>query len=81
MRRDWLITKRKALNLRQQDVATSVGIARSHYMMIEIGERDPSPDVAIRIASELHFRWTRFFAHIVAKRKKERKQCAKGLSR
>jgi transcriptional regulator with XRE-family HTH domain len=75
MKRDWLIATRKNQGLRQQDVASMVGIARSTYMMIEIGERDPSPEVAIGIASVLRFRWSKFFAHLVAERRKEMRKC------
>jgi transcriptional regulator with XRE-family HTH domain len=77
MRRDWLVSIRKNQGLRQQDIATQVGIARSHYMMIEVGERDPSPDVAIKIAGVLKFRWSRFFKHLVDKHRKEMRRCRK----
>lgn len=48
--RQKLINLRKKLNLKQKDVANSIGITASYYGMIEIGVRNPSLDLAKKIA-------------------------------
>lgn len=60
--RMWLKELRETQGMSQEDVAKSVGIiSRCHYTNIENGDRDPSVPVAKRIASALHFEWTRFY--------------------
>ncbi|MBN6889806.1 putative transcriptional regulator [Cytobacillus horneckiae] len=63
--RDWLLDKRKSLNLTQEQVANKAGIARTTFASIEKGERNPSVLNAKRIAKVLNFNWTIFFEDIV----------------
>lgn len=60
-RRNWLIEKRKEMNLLQKDVAAVAGISVQYYSRVEKGERRPSPDVAKKVAGYLGFPWTRFY--------------------
>ena len=48
-------------DLRQADVAEKLGISQQMYSFIETGQRQPSVQVAKRIAAVLGFDWTRFF--------------------
>lgn len=41
---------REELRLSQAAVASAAGISRSYYTLIELGQRNPSVDDAIRIA-------------------------------
>lgn len=50
MKREKLIELRNAKNATHEDVAEGAGISRSHYGLIENGIRNPSLDVAQRIA-------------------------------
>ncbi|REJ29256.1 helix-turn-helix transcriptional regulator [Caldibacillus debilis] len=59
--RMWLKQKREELGLTQEQVAASAKIARTTYAMIEQNQRDPSVNVAKRIAKTLNFEWTLFF--------------------
>lgn len=59
--REWLIKYRIEHNLTQEQVADSVGVARSYYNMIERDKRTPSVAVAQKIAVTLNFDWTFFF--------------------
>lgn len=61
MKRDWLKEIRLAKKVTQGEVADACGISRSYFTQIELGIRRPSPDLAIAIADELNFDWTRFF--------------------
>ena len=61
MKRNWLEDIRKQRGMTQQEVADKSGMTRPHYTMIEIGARDPSVSVAMKIAKTLGFRWTKFF--------------------
>ena len=45
----------------QKKAAELSGITQSYYSMIECGERNPSVELAKKIASVLRFDWTRFF--------------------
>lgn len=45
----------------QEDVADMTGITRQYYNMIENGGRQPSVDLAKKIAAVLGFDWTRFY--------------------
>lgn len=53
MKRDALISARKAQNLTQQDVANRARIKRSYYSLIETGDRNPSLPIAVKIAEAL----------------------------
>lgn len=59
--REWLKQKRRANGLTQQEIATAVNISRAYYTQLELGNRDPSPKVAMKIADTLDFDWTFFF--------------------
>lgn len=59
--REWLKQKRLEIGYTQQEAAHKAGIARTTYAMIEQGERDPSVEVASKIAITLNFKWTVFF--------------------
>lgn len=59
--REWLAKKRNEKGLKQEEVASKAGIARTTYAMIEQDHRDPSVPVAKRIAQVLDFDWTLFF--------------------
>lgn len=59
--RVWLAKKRSEKGLKQEEVASLAGIARTTYAMIEQDNRDPSVHVAKRIAKVLDFDWTLFF--------------------
>lgn len=61
MTRDWLAKLRNAAEKTHDDVANAVQVSRQYYGMIEAGVRNPSVDLAKRIASELGFSWTIFF--------------------
>lgn len=53
MKRDALISARKAQNLTQQAVADRARIKRSYYGLIETGDRNPSLPIAMKIAEAL----------------------------
>ncbi len=57
--RSWLINIRG--NKTQKAVADECGISQNFYSWIEQGKRNPSVEVAKRIAAVLGFDWTRFF--------------------
>lgn len=59
--RKWLSDIRGNQGLKQKDVARKVGINTHYYAQIEQGLRNPSVNVAKRIASVLGFDWTIFF--------------------
>ncbi|WP_313799068.1 helix-turn-helix transcriptional regulator [Cytobacillus sp.] len=59
--RTWLKEKRELLDLTHEEVATQSGIQRAYYTMIENGTRNPSVDVAKKIAGVIGFKWTIFF--------------------
>jgi len=61
--RTWLKELRFKKGLTQLQVSKIVGIKRPYYTMIETGVRNPSVDVAIKIAHTLEFDWTIFFTH------------------
>lgn len=48
-----LIRARKERNETQAQVAKALGITRPYYTQIELGERDPSLDVALKLGE--HF--------------------------
>jgi len=45
-----LRARRQALGLTQAEVARRAGISRSYYAQIELGQRTPPVDLALRIA-------------------------------
>src|SRR6476661_5841582 len=49
----WLKSRRKALDLTQQDLAARVGCAAATIRKFEAGERRPSKQVAERLAGSL----------------------------
>ncbi|MFO1442658.1 helix-turn-helix transcriptional regulator [Bacillus sp. Bva_UNVM-123] len=59
--RIWLKLHREKLGLTHEDVAMDSGIKRPYYTMIENGSRNPSVEVAKKIAKVLGFNWTFFF--------------------
>lgn len=48
-----MIKRRKKLGLTQKEVAKRVGIARTTYTNIELGDKNPSLQVALRIKEAL----------------------------
>lgn len=48
-----MIKRRKKLGLTQKEVAKCVGIARTTYTNIELGDKNPSLQVALRIKEAL----------------------------
>lgn len=50
MRREILFELRNKNGLTHEDVAKAIGISRSHYGLIENGNRNPSYEVAQRLA-------------------------------
>lgn len=59
--REWLAKARKATGKSQQELADEIGIAQSTLGSIESGNRNPSVELAKKIAAALNFPWTRFF--------------------
>ncbi|NLY11817.1 MAG: helix-turn-helix transcriptional regulator [Firmicutes bacterium] len=52
--RHQLFKARMRSKLTQAEVAKAVGISRSHYTLIENGKRNPSLEVALRIANKVN---------------------------
>lgn len=48
-----MINRRKELNLTQEEVANKSGIARTTYTNIELGDKNPSLAVALKIKKAL----------------------------
>lgn len=61
--REWLQKLRNKKCMTHDDVAREAEIQRAYYTMIENGTRNPSVEVAKRIARILEFDWTVFFDH------------------
>lgn len=59
--RCWLKEKRNEKGLTHEEVALNSGIKRAYYTMIENSYRNPSVDVAKKIANVLEFEWIIFF--------------------
>lgn len=59
--REWLAEMRKATGKSQKELASEAGIAQSTLGSIESGNRNPSVELAKKIAAVLDFPWTRFF--------------------
>lgn len=54
MKRDKLLKLRKEKKLTQEQLANLAGIKRNYYGLIENGTRNPSLDIAIKIAIALN---------------------------
>ncbi|TWJ84308.1 hypothetical protein CHCC20496_4310 [Bacillus licheniformis] len=67
--RKWLIEHRGKRS--QETIAKKAGISRGAYANIELGKRNPSVQVAKRIADELDFDWTIFFDENVVETTRE----------
>ncbi|MDG0765200.1 helix-turn-helix transcriptional regulator [Bacillus halotolerans] len=67
--RKWLINRRGKQS--QEYVADKVQLSRGAYANIELGKRNPSVQVAKRIANELGFEWTLFFEEEVVDTKQK----------
>ncbi|OLN23872.1 transcriptional regulator [Domibacillus antri] len=63
MQRFWLKKLREDADKTHDDVAKEAAISRSFYTNIELGIKNPSVEVAKKIASVLIFEWTLFFAN------------------
>lgn len=61
MTRKWLAAYRDKAGFSHEEVAEQAGISRQYYGMIENGDRNPSVDVAKKIAKVLKFDWIIFF--------------------
>ncbi|MCY8373359.1 helix-turn-helix transcriptional regulator [Bacillus inaquosorum] len=72
--REWLISQRG--NQSQKSVAQKVNISRGAYANIELGKRNPSVQLAKKIARELNFDWTIFFEENVVETKQKAKNPA-----
>ncbi|MBY0128277.1 MULTISPECIES: helix-turn-helix transcriptional regulator [Bacillus subtilis group] len=72
--REWLISQRG--NQSQKSVAQKVNISRGAYANIELGKRNPSVQLAKKIAQELNFDWTIFFEEDVVETKQKTKNPA-----
>ncbi|RJS60152.1 helix-turn-helix transcriptional regulator [Bacillus sp. PK3_68] len=59
--RVWLKELRLQRGFTHNDVAEESNVKRAYYTMIESGSRNPSVNVAKRIAKTLGFEWTIFF--------------------
>lgn len=60
-KREWLIRLRKAKGLSRADVVNKVNITQQAYCYIENNKRNPSVELAQRIANLLGFDWTLFY--------------------
>ena len=59
--RDWFKTIRANRGLTQADIAGMASVDVTTISKIELGERQPSVEVAKRIATVLGFDWTLFY--------------------
>ena len=69
MERHWLRQIREAKGLEQKEVADAVNKTQACYSFIESGNRNPTVELAQKIADVLDFDWTLFFP----KKKKTKK--------
>lgn len=67
-KRDWLIQIREAKNLTRADMVERLKITQQAYNYIENNNRNPSVELAQKIAEVLDFDWTMFYP------KKEREE-------
>lgn len=61
MSRTWLKEIREKNGINQQQLAEIVGTSREYITMIENGQRNPSVNVAKKIAEIFNIEWTLFF--------------------
>lgn len=61
MIRIWLKELRERKGLNQQQLAENVGVSREYITMIESGQRNPSVNLAKKIADFFNIEWTLFF--------------------
>jgi len=59
--REWLKYKRIYKGFSQEELAKLVGIDNTSISKYEVGERNPSVDVAKKIADILEFSWVKFY--------------------
>lgn len=64
MNRQWLKDIRTAKGLKQSEIALIAEISNKQYSAIELGNRNPSTNVAIKIGKFLGFPWTLFYEEI-----------------
>lgn len=60
-KRDWLIQIREAKNLTRADMVERLKITQQAYNYIENNNRNPSVELAQKIAEVLDFDWTMFY--------------------
>lgn len=60
-KRDWLIKKRREKNFTQAELAKLVNVSNKTISKIELGERNPSGELALRIARVLNFDMKLFY--------------------
>ncbi|MGF7431058.1 helix-turn-helix transcriptional regulator [Thermoanaerobacterium thermosaccharolyticum] len=65
MRRHKLIELRNKNNMTHEDVAKAIGISRSYYGFIENGTRNPSYNVATKLASLYHSTLKELFPEMI----------------
>lgn len=59
--RNKLQNLRKAAGFTQQSFSEKIGISRSYYSMIELGEKNPSTRIFIKIKTALHYPYDDIF--------------------
>lgn len=59
--RTWLKDMRRKHKLTQKDIAKAADVDVTMISKIELGERNPSVDLAKKIAAVLEFPWTKFY--------------------
>ena len=60
-KREWLIQIREARNLTRTDMVERLKITQQAYNYIENNNRNPSVELAQKIADILDFDWTMFY--------------------
>lgn len=60
-KREWLIQMREAKGLTRTDIIKKIGITQQAYNYIENNNRNPSVELAQKIADVLDFDWTMFY--------------------
>lgn len=71
MERSWLKQIRLAKGMEQKEIALMINKTQAHYSFIESGDRNPTVELAQRIADVLDFDWTLFFPKKKKKKSKE----------
>lgn len=59
--REWLKDLRLSSGYTQEKIAKLLKVSRAYYTQIELGNRTPSPKVAIELGKILNFNWAMFF--------------------